>query len=200
MAYDSHLTAIRRGRASRPGRALVEKRLVPAKDGWARFVLDYGAGFGDDAQAHGWHAYDPNFSNISELPTWPAKFDYIVCIYVLCVCTRNEIVDIMGDILRRLRPGGVAYFAVRRDGGRQLGVIERAGGKRTYQSDVYLDLPRVLSTYGFDIYEWRKDAGRTNDIHEECARAEASALIKFVGTEGCGIQPEDVGKEEEDDQ
>jgi hypothetical protein len=156
---------------------------VPDGSAYARHVLDYGAGHGDDAATYGWQPYDPNFNGINEVPSWPERWSYIICTYVLCVCNAPEVTSIMQDIWMRLRPGGVAYLAVRRDK-RELGITLRPGDKSTLQSDVYLNLPRVICSRGFDIYEWRKDAGCKHDISEEQAFAYADGALEVVGTGG----------------
>ena len=49
-------------------------------------VLDYGCGFGFDADHYGWKSYDPYYR-----PTLPeGQFDTIVCIAVINTLSRNN--------------------------------------------------------------------------------------------------------------
>jgi SAM-dependent methyltransferase len=102
-------------------------------------ALDYGSGRGHDAAAYGLEAYDPFWG-----PAMPAgQFDTILCTYVLCVLPPGERADVIKDVMSRVKPGGYAYFAVRRD-------IKRSGGGQWV-----VKLPgmtEILTSPGFAIY------------------------------------------------
>lgn len=195
----SHLTAIARVDTSRPARLLVSKGLVPGGPNSSTHarshVLDYGTGYGRDAKHYGWKGYDPNFDEWMDRPTWPEKFEYIVCTYVLCVLEWDEVEAVLADVWRWLRPGGVAYFAVRR-GNRELGRKPRGKNIYSVQTDVYLNLPRVVTGREYDIYEWRKDAGAENIISEEQALASGRNVLG----EAWFVERPEIGKVESEDE
>src|SRR5262249_54470546 len=72
--------AIRRGTVSQTARFLDEHRLVRGR------VLDYGCGFGFDADHFGWEAYDPHYRQ--KLPD--GAFETIVCNHVANMLTRDN--------------------------------------------------------------------------------------------------------------
>jgi ATP adenylyltransferase len=128
-----HRTAIKRTKLSLPVRLLEEEGLLVGR------VLDYGCGYGYDAELMGFEAYDPNF-----FPRMPkGKFDTIICNYVLNVVPEKVQSWIIQDIENRLTPDGFAYLTVRRD----------LDGSEPTQRIVYLNLPVVISLNGLCIYE-----------------------------------------------
>lgn len=130
---DTRKTAIHRKRISAPTRYLVEQELVSG------FVLDYGCGRGFDARMYRFDKYDPNF--YPELTN--AKYDTIICNYVLNVVEPEYVPWIVEDIESRLTKEGTAYISVRRD-----------VGNTATQRDVRLDLPILFEKKGsFCIYE-----------------------------------------------
>jgi diadenosine tetraphosphate (Ap4A) HIT family hydrolase len=106
----SHLTAIDRIKLSSPVQFLLNQNLLTGR------VLDFGCGLGNDVkflQQKGLDitGYDPYYS-----PTYPSgKFDSIVCCYVLNVLMPEAQADALMNIAHLLKPGGKAYYAVRRD-------------------------------------------------------------------------------------
>src|SRR5262245_42444356 len=70
--------AIRRGTVSRTAEILVERRLLKGR------VLDYGCGFGFDADHFGWEAYDPHYRQKAP----EGVFDTVVCNHVANMLTR----------------------------------------------------------------------------------------------------------------
>ena len=116
----SHLTAIERNKLSYPARFLLSKQLLKGK------ILDFGYGFGNDVkllQAQGFNitGYDPYYC--SQYPI--EKFDTIICFYVLNVLFPEEQSKVLMEISHLLKPGGKAYYAVRRD-------IKREGFREHY--------------------------------------------------------------------
>lgn len=110
--------------------------------------LDYGCGKGSDAAITGLAVYDPHF-----FPVKPqGKFNLITCIYVLNVLLPAEQVKVVQEVEDLLAPGGVAYFAVRRD------VSPQGWTKRgTWQCEVLMDLHKLVENKRFCIYKMVKD-------------------------------------------
>lgn len=100
-----HNTAIKRNKPSRPAIWLARQGLLQGR------VLDYGCGRGFDADYYRMEKYDS-----CSFPKRPeGQFDIILCSYVLNVVDNKTEVVIINDIRRLLKPGGTAFFAVRRD-------------------------------------------------------------------------------------
>jgi hypothetical protein len=73
-------TALNRDKPSQAAEVLVARGLVKGR------VLDYGCGFGFDANQFGWESYDPYYQ-----PREPeGQFDTIVCTLVLNALSRNN--------------------------------------------------------------------------------------------------------------
>ena len=116
----SHLTAIERIKLSFPANFLLNKTLIQGN------VLDFGCGLGNDVkllQQKGLDitGYDPHY-----FPQYPnVKFDTIICLYVLNVLFPEEQANVLMEVSHLLKPGGKAYYAVRRD-------IEKEGFREHY--------------------------------------------------------------------
>lgn len=146
----SHLTAKERDAPSLPVRMLYGRGLLRGA------VLDYGCGYGRDVEflrSRGLDAegYDPYY-----FPATPArKFDTIVCFYVLNVLFEDEQTAVLMDVARLLKPGGRAYFAVRRDivqdGFRQHYVHK----KPVYQCAVTLPFQSIYRNENTEFYEYQ---------------------------------------------
>lgn len=147
---NSHLTAKNREVLSFPARYLLEKGLLKGT------VLDFGCGFGKDAallREKGLDVigYDPYY-----FPNFPeAKFDTILCFYVLNVLFREEQANVLMQISHLLKAGGHAYFAVRRDlkaeGFRQHAIYK----KETYQCNVQLPYQSIFLNKSCEIYDYQ---------------------------------------------
>ena len=99
--------ALRRTQPSFAARHLDDHRLVPTG---AR-VLDYGSGFGYDAQHFGWTAYDPFYGPHALAP----PYDCIVCTQVLNAISAKHRADALAHIQALLAPDGAAYLCVARN-------------------------------------------------------------------------------------
>jgi len=95
-------TAMKRKEAPAPLQLLQEKGLLKGR------CLDYGCGKGPWLDMDG---FDPHWK--PERPK--GLYDTITCIYVLNVVDNTTENNIVVDIFDHLKPGGIAYFAVRRD-------------------------------------------------------------------------------------
>jgi diadenosine tetraphosphate (Ap4A) HIT family hydrolase len=145
----SHLTAKERIYLSFPAQLLLEKNLLKGK------VLDFGCGLGNDVQllqkkGLDIAGYDPYYC-----PQYPTeKFDTIICFYVLNVLFSEEQSNVLMEVSHLLKPGGTAYYAVRRDlkkeGFREHYIYK----KPTYQCIVKLPFKSIHMDEYCEIYEY----------------------------------------------
>jgi ATP adenylyltransferase len=147
---NSHLTAKERGKVSYPTRRLYNQGLIKGD------VLDYGCGFGADVKFLNSKnlnciGYDPHYA-----PGYPKKrFDTIICNYVLNVLLPEEQSGVLMGVSELLKPGGRAYFSVRRDL-KYFGYrTHRIHKVKTYQCNVVLPYKTVLKNDFCEIYEYR---------------------------------------------
>jgi SAM-dependent methyltransferase len=139
--------AIRRETVSKTARFLDKHGLLRGR------VLDYGCGFGFDADHYGWEAYDPHYRQT--LPD--GQFDTIVCNHVANMLTRDSRQGLFRAILSRLAPEGKAYVSVARK-------VPKAGKialRKRIQNYVVLTLPSLFRDEELEIY--RLEAGRDFD-------------------------------------
>ncbi|MBD1935729.1 HIT family protein [Microcoleus sp. FACHB-68] len=145
----SHLTAIERINLSFPAQLLLDKNLIQGK------VLDFGCGFGNDVkllQQKGFDitGYDPYY-----FPKHPIdKFDTIICFYVLNVLFPEEQANVLMEVSHLLKPGGKAYYAVRRDLKKEGFREHYIHKKQTYQCIVKLPFKSIHSDEYCEIYEY----------------------------------------------
>lgn len=147
---NNYLTAKDRKYPSRPIKFLHLQKLIYGK------VLDYGSGYGKDVEylkSNGFEAinydsyYQPNKPN--------EKFDTIVCIYVLNVLLADQQTEVLMDVSEMLKPGGVAYFVVRRDL-KYVGFrMHKIHKKETFQCNVVLPFESIEKNNGFEIYRYK---------------------------------------------
>ena len=136
--------AIRRGTVSKTARFLDERRLLRGR------VLDYGCGFGFDADHFGWEAYDPHYRQ--KVPD--GLFDTVVCNHVANMLTRDSRQELFRALQALLAPQGKAYVSVSRR-------IPKAGKlalRKRIQNYVVLTLPSLYHDDELEIY--RLEAGR----------------------------------------
>ena len=135
--------AIRRATVSQTARFLDERRLLRGR------VLDYGCGFGFDADHFGWGAYDPHYRQT--LPD--GLFDTVVCNHVANMLTRESRQGLFRAILALLAAEGKAYVSVSRK-------VPKAGKvalRKRIQNYVVLTLPSLFCDGELEIY--RLEAG-----------------------------------------
>ncbi|BAZ07461.1 bifunctional class I SAM-dependent methyltransferase/HIT family protein [Calothrix sp. NIES-3974] len=146
----SHLTAKERVYLSLPVQFLWQQNLLQGE------ILDFGCGFGNDVkllQKKGLKITGYDRYYFPEKPQ--TKFDTIICIYVLNVLLPEEQSQVLMDVSYLLKPGGKAYFVVRRDikkeGFRQHYIHQ----KPTYQCIVKLPFKSIkLEPNYYEIYEY----------------------------------------------
>src|SRR5262245_66557240 len=93
--------AIQRETLSRTAQILVERGLVRGR------VLDYGCGFGFDADHFGWEAYDPHYR---QKPP-EGVFDVVVCNHVANMLTRSSRRQLFVTLEGLLAQRGKAYVS-----------------------------------------------------------------------------------------
>jgi len=146
----NHLTAKEREKLSFPARILLNKKLIKGK------TLDFGCGFGKDAEVLKSKGIEITGYDKHHFPEYPAgKFDTILCIYVLNVLLPEEQTDVLIEISRLLKPGGKAYFAVRRDIKYEGFRTHKIHKKPTYQCIVKLGYNSIFKNENVEIYEYQ---------------------------------------------
>ena len=146
----SHLTAKERETLSFPAKLLLNKRLLIGD------MLDFGCGFGKDVEllkGKGVNiiGYDKYYS--PEFPT--IKFDTIICFYVLNVLMPEEQANVLMEVSHLLKPGGKAFFAVRRDLHSEGFRTHKIYQKPTYQCSVRLSYKSIFKNENCEVYEYR---------------------------------------------
>jgi len=145
-------TAVKRDRPSQAAETLVRLGRVRGR------VLDFGCGYGFDADYYGWDAYDPYYRPKALV----GPYDTIVCTLVLNALSRNNRGRVIERIRRLLAPGGHAYLGVARN----VPVAGKLGVRHSLQNYVVLTLPSVFADAQLEIYELRRDSAvedRTRD-------------------------------------
>src|SRR5262245_11410673 len=132
-----------------------ERRLLRGR------VLDYGCGFGFDADHFGWEAYDPHYRQT--LPE--GLFDTVVCNHVANMLTRDSRQELFRALQALLAPQGKAYVSVSRR-------IPKAGKlalRKRIQNYVVLTLPSLFCDDELEIYRLEAGCdfeGRTQEIED----------------------------------
>tara|TARA_Y100000287_G_scaffold185814_2_gene190182 strand:- start:5395 stop:5835 length:441 start_codon:yes stop_codon:yes gene_type:complete len=141
-AVQSYNTAMSRRGPSAPLKFLESKNLLHGN------VLDYGCGKGADYK----YLASRGYSSEGFDPYWEpkdlsgARFETILCTYVLNVIDKSDESDVLNKIKKLLKPGGKAYISVRRD-------IKKDGPtSRGFQRKVFLDLETIKSSSSYCIY------------------------------------------------
>ena len=147
---NSHLTAIERTSLSYPARIVLNQNKIIGK------ILDFGCGIGKDVEllkVKGFDivGYDPFY--FPEFPT--EKFDTILCFYVLNVLLPEEQAEVLMNVSNVLKPGGKAYFAVRRDIQFEGYRVHKVHKKETYQCLIKLAYTSIFKNENCEIYEYQ---------------------------------------------
>jgi hypothetical protein len=110
-------------------------------------LLDFGCGWGFDANFYQMDAYDPFY--FPRLPQ--GEFNTITCTYVINVLLPEERMYALRYIHSLLARGGSAYITVRRD-------VQNEGWTKagTYQENAVLGLESVRKCASYEIYRMRK--------------------------------------------
>jgi diadenosine tetraphosphate (Ap4A) HIT family hydrolase len=147
---NSHLTAKERESISFPARLILSKRLLVGE------ILDFGCGFGKDVEELKEKGFDIVGYDKFHFPEYPnRRFDTIICFYVLNVLFPEEQSAVLMEISRLLKPGGTAYFAVRRDIKRDGFRMHKIHQKQTYQCNVKLPYKSIYTNENVEIYAYQ---------------------------------------------
>jgi diadenosine tetraphosphate (Ap4A) HIT family hydrolase len=145
----SHLTAIERIYLSFPAKFLLDKNLLQGK------ALDFGCGFGNDVKLLRQKGLDITGYDPYHFPQYPDdKFDTIICFYVLNVLFPEEQANVLMDVSHLLKPGGKAYYAVRRDIKKEGFREHYVHKKPTYQCIIKLPFRSIHLDERCEIYEY----------------------------------------------
>jgi diadenosine tetraphosphate (Ap4A) HIT family hydrolase len=145
----SHLTAIERISLSFPAKFLLDKNLLKGK------ILDFGCGFGNDVKLLETKGFDITGYDPYHFPHYPNdKFDTIICFYVLNVLFHEEQAKVLMEISHFLKPGGKAYYAVRRDIKKEGFREHYVHKKPTYQCIAKLPFKSIYLDESCEIYEY----------------------------------------------
>lgn len=147
----AHLTAIARRTLSAPMRHLNSLALIPQTSK----SLDYGCGRGYDADQLGMDKFDPfHFPQAMS-----SEYDVVTCNYVLNVIeSEDERQDVITELLRNTRSGGVIYVSVRNDK-RALKGITSKGTWQGFISDLELEANGfwlIKQTSNYRMFKYRK--------------------------------------------
>lgn len=113
-------------------------------------ILDYGCGYGFDADHYGWDSYDPYYrpNKVEGL------YDFIVCTNVINALSRKNRHKVIAKINDLLTDNGIAYFTVPRN----IPKTGKLGIHHSLQNYVVLTLPEYIAEDKFVIYQMAKDA------------------------------------------
>tara|TARA_B100001093_G_C26854035_1_gene1026552 strand:- start:4068 stop:4550 length:483 start_codon:yes stop_codon:yes gene_type:complete len=114
-------------------------------------ILDFGCGYGFDADYCKWNKYDPYyFDNFPK-----KKFDTIVCINVLNVVSSKIRKEIINNIKDLLKDDGCAYLIAPRN----VPIKGKYSGfQRRPQNYVVLSLKSIFKDSSFEIYLLDKES------------------------------------------
>jgi diadenosine tetraphosphate (Ap4A) HIT family hydrolase len=159
----SHLTAKERDSISFPARHLLKNNLLEGK------VLDFGCGLGSDVNILKEKGVDVVGYDKFYFPQLPNdKFDTIICLYVLNVLQKEEQTEVLLIVSQLLKPGGTAYFAVRRDVKFEGFRTHKIHQKQTYQCNVVLPYNSILLNEYCEIYEYKHINQSEVNLYNDC--------------------------------
>ncbi|MBD2438738.1 HIT family protein [Nostoc sp. FACHB-110] len=145
----SHLTAIERIYLSFPAQFLLNQNLLQGH------ILDFGCGLGNDVKLLHQKGFDITGYDPYYFPQYPVdKFDTIICFYVLNVLFPEEQANVLMAVAHLLKPGGKAYFTVRRDIKKEGFREHYVHKKPTYQCNVKLPFASILVDERREIYQY----------------------------------------------
>ena len=121
-------------------------------------VLDFGCGYGFDADLYEWSKYDPYYHDV--FPN--KKFKNIVCINVLNVVSKKIRIEIIQNIQELLEDDGISYLCVPRN----IPIKGKYSGfERKPQNYVILSLNSIYKDKNIEIYELKKDSSYVDSTY-----------------------------------
>jgi len=130
--------AIRRATVSKTAQLLQDRGLLEGR------ILDYGCGFGFDADHFGWEAFDPYYRQKAP----DGVFDTIICNHVANMLTRGSRQELFNNIVDLLAPQGKAYLSV----SRKIPTSGKMAIRKRIQNYVVLTLPSIFCDAELEIY------------------------------------------------
>lgn len=169
----SHLTAKERNGPSFPTKYLFNNNYLKGE------ILDFGCGFGEDIKFLSKNGLNADGYDIYYQPELKEKqYDVIICNYVLNVLLPEQQSEVLMRVSEILKPGGVAYFTVRRDlkyiGYRQHKIHQ----EYTYQCNVILPYKSVYKNENCEIYEYKHYIKSNNN--NNCPFCNLSRNVKLI--------------------
>lgn len=134
--------AIKRETVSATAQFLVDHKLAVGR------ILDYGCGFGFDADHFGWDKYDPYY--FQKKPE--GLFDTIISNHVANILTRSSRDKMLQAIQALLTPTGKAYVSV----SRKIPKRGKLAIRKRIQNYVVLNLESVFCDGDLEIYRMVK--------------------------------------------
>lgn len=170
----SHLTAIERTYLSFPAQFLLNQNLLKGK------ILDFGCGLGNDVKLLRQKGFDITGYDPHYFPQHPHhKFDTIICFYVLNVLFPEEQANVLMEVSHLLKPGGKAYYAVRRDLKKEGFREHYVHKKPTYQCIVKLPFNSINLDENCEIYEYQHYNFQRNSSHH-CAFCNPRSSLRLL--------------------
>jgi ATP adenylyltransferase len=170
----AHLTAKEREYLSFPARLLFEKGLLIGS------VLDFGCGFGKDVEVLKTRGVEITGYDKHYFPDFPIqRFDTILCLYVLNVLLPEEQALVLMEVSSLLKPGGKAYFAVRRDLRAEGYRTHKIHQKPTFQINVILPFESIFKNESCEIYEYIH-YNFTQSKNKECPFCAPSTEVELI--------------------
>ena len=170
-----YLTAIRQTTLSAPTRYLLQHGMLKGR------ILDFGCGFGFDADELKRQGYDIAGYDYYYRPKYPeGKFDTILCNYVLNVLEQYAQAEVMMNVTNLLHPYGTAFFAVQRDlkeEGFRLHAIHR---QYTYQCNVHLPFLSLECNADYELYQYNHFNKLPRKENETCPFCRLSRRMEII--------------------
>ncbi|WP_287545127.1 bifunctional class I SAM-dependent methyltransferase/HIT family protein [Paraprevotella sp.] len=170
-----YLTAIRQTTLSAPTRYLLQHGMLKGR------ILDFGCGFGFDADELKRQGYDIAGYDYYYRPKYPeGKFDTILCNYVLNVLEPYAQAEVMMNVTNLLHPYGTAFFAVQRDlkeEGFRLHAIHR---QYTYQCNVHLPFLSLECNADYELYQYNHFNKLPRKENETCPFCRLSRRMEII--------------------
>lgn len=175
LNFYSHLTAKERENLSYPARLLLDRGFLKGK------ILDFGCGFGKDVEILKNKGLDIQGYDRHYLPDYPqGTFDTIICFYVLNVLLLEEQASVLLEISQLLKPGGNAFFAVRRDVKKSGFRIHKIHQKPTFQCNVILPFLSIFRNENCEIYEYQHYNHLTHEESHSCIFCKPTKEMELI--------------------
>ena len=145
-----HLTATERKELSVPTLYLLQQGLLKGR------ILDYGCGFGFDADELKRRGYDIEGYDNYYRPDYPkGKFNIVICNFVLDVLDPRAQAEVMMEVSKLLTPDGTAFFAVSRDLDGEGFLLHPEREQYVYHCNVILPFQSLVRNDSFELYQYK---------------------------------------------